>query len=502
MVLMRPFHLPKILLTGLLIFASAVAVAQPVPLSDFSYLRKLSLHIQGVPPSKADYQALTKAKRENKTPEFFDSVISTYLVSPGHQAKMTIRLEESFRLTTSTVRPRLPGETPLPQYQNPYGNMLNDLFLRMTKENLSWDSLLTEKNYAAFSNSNFSGGGDYSFLKAILPQIIPDKVPDTISPPGGGQPPEPAPIAISFAGDDARVAGALTTARFFRRYGTTQLNKNRKRAAAVFNIFLCDPMSAAIPDRPASPDDDLGRAFPDTSTITEGDIKRSVATNDRHGGDQACAKCHYKLDPAGQTFMTSTLVLSPIASPGRLTYRDQKTGVLIDQPVAGLGGLGEALVKQDQYVRCQVDRLWTWFVGEDRPLNEAREKEIIAEFNRVGRKTNDFVRVLVSTPEFKTRDLRTESEIMAGQVKGVLKNCASCHGEQIPDFAKWPIGGSSADMSKWVARIGDRLDLEHDGASRDMPPPRSPWQPTVDDLHLLKAWVGLGAPDEKGNRQL
>ena len=52
---------------------------------------------------------------------------------------------------------------------------------------------------------------------------------------------------VSFAENDLRLAGALTTPLFFSRYATTGINKNRRRAAAIFRIFLCDKMTAAIP---------------------------------------------------------------------------------------------------------------------------------------------------------------------------------------------------------------------------------------------------------------
>lgn len=490
----------RLFLAALIVLSAPFARAQApaATLEDASYLRKLSLHVRGTPPAPTEYGDLRKAQANKTTQAFFDAKIQEYFATTGYQTKMTYRLQELFKLRTAV---RAVGVKPVSDFQQPeYRDALSNLFIDIASKNLSWDELLTAKSYRLFpigKNTFPAGVTDFAFLSPLFPKQIPQPPNDVTS---ADKP--VAPVDIVADPTDVRVAGALTTSRFFNRYTTTELNKNRRRAAAVFNIFLCDPMAAAIPDPPASPDDDLDRAFPDTTTVTEDDIAKLVAVGDKHGSDVACAKCHYKLDPVGQTFMTSTVSLSPLASPGRLTYRDQKTNVLIDVPVNGLGELGQAITKQDQYLRCQVDRFWTWFIGEDRELTETRERELINEFNRVGRRTNDFVSVLLHAPEFRTRDFRTEFEIRADAVRGVLKNCVACHDAKIPDFTAWPIGGDAAAMKTWAGRISTRLDLAHDGAGRDMPPTWSVWQPSAKETALLKAWLDDGAPDEKGDRQL
>ena len=40
----------------------------------------------------------------------------------------------------------------------------------------------------------------------------------------------------------------------------------------------------------------------------------------RHGTDQQCMSCHYKLDPAGNTFRTSGLILNPWPAAGGLVF--------------------------------------------------------------------------------------------------------------------------------------------------------------------------------------
>lgn len=293
------------------------SIAQPKPvLQEASLLRKMSLHVRGVPPTPAEYAELQVAKRDERVEEFFRSKAKDYLATPEASAKMAFRLQELFKVTTA---PRGPGE-PLPQPggRNYWENSLQDLFLRMSKDNLSWDTLLTGKSYRFFplgtpnGPEGFGRISDFDFIRAVLPKVVP-------SPQG-----EQKAFAHEFGPDDLRIAGAVTTGGFFTRYTTTQLNKNRRRAAAIFHVFLCDSMNAVIPPPPENPDGTLDKAFPETSIITEEDIRRVAVSGDRHGGPD-CAACHFKLDPMGQVFMTSTVGLAPRPAAGRLTYRDLKT---------------------------------------------------------------------------------------------------------------------------------------------------------------------------------
>lgn len=159
-------------------------------------------------------------------------------------------------------------------------------------------------------------------------------------------------------------------------------------------------------------------------------------------------------------------------------------------------------MKQRQYVECQTRHFWKWFIGEDRPLTEARAGELAIEFERVGRRTNEFVTSLLLSPEFRERDFRTPEGKRVDEVKAILSNCTSCHGVKRPDFTIWPIGGTSDSMKMWVGLISERLDLDNDGKNRDMPPPENGWQPNAEDLAKLKSWVRDGAPDENGDPQL
>src|SRR5690606_31745414 len=135
-----------------------------------------------------------------------------------------------------------------------------DLFARMTRDNLSWDYLLTGKEYLVSSNKNFSRDiTDFDFFRIVRPNL--PKNPEFTR----DEPIQTVPI--QFAADDQHVAGVLTTPRFISRYNTTNTNKNRRRAAAVFRTFLCDPMFPIIPPPPDKKASVLEEAFSDGDHI-------------------------------------------------------------------------------------------------------------------------------------------------------------------------------------------------------------------------------------------
>jgi hypothetical protein len=494
---MRSFLLAVVFLFSAGAIADAPASA-PVALKDASFLRKLSFHLRGQSPDPAEYTALKEAQRDGTAKKYLDAKVTEYLAAKGHVEKMTFRLEELFRLRpgTNPVQDETAPRTPVPYEKR---NALNLLFRSLAAENLSWDTLLTGKSYSLFPKleQDFMRISDLAFMYSLAPTVLPPPGKDRVSDDDGL-----VPIALSFKAADTRIAGALTTSRFFGRYGTTELNKNRRRAAAVFDIFLCDPMAAVVPPPPSDKGPIADKAFPDTSRVTEDEIRRMTARGDKHGTDMACAQCHYKLDPMGQTFLTSPFTLSPIPSAGRLVYKDKKTGVLVDRPGLGLGEVAQAITEQRAYVDCQVGYFWKWFIGSDRELTDARRAQLVKAFNDRGRKTNDFIAYLVREPEFRQLDLRTPTQIRADGIKTIMKNCTSCHSAKIPDFASWPIGGDPTKMRYWVDRIAVRMDLSGDGANRTMPPAWSSWQPSNDEMQKLKAWIKDGAPNESGDPQL
>jgi hypothetical protein len=445
--------------------------AEQAQLSPQSYLRKLSFHIRGLTPEAEEYRKLDEALKNHAQKEFFRGKIDEYLASQEHIDKMAFRLEELFLLQPSAVPFYSPLRNAGSRVVNDYSidNSMNDLFREIASRNLSWDNLLTAKHYTAHPLKvlNASVTSDLLFYSSI-----------SGTSPGGTES-----VQLKYGEDDARVAGALTTSRFFNRYANTALNKNRRRAAAVFRVFMCDDMKAVVVDEKGNQNDILNRVFPGTS----GGGGKGGMGDDRHGSDKACMKCHYKLDPLGLSFQSSGLVLSPFASAGALDFK-RADGTEVNIAARGLAGIGEAISQQPEYVRCQVQHFWKWFIGQDRFLEPATLDELAAKFEDVHRRPNDFIAYLVGRPEFGYAGSSSKADQQIYQVKTILQNCNGCHAEKhYPSFTQWPIGGSKNENTRWLALI--KRDLALDGGVRKMPPASSAWQLDAEQVAVLKAWL-------------
>ena len=500
-----------------LLLATQAQAQAPAPapesLSDASVLRKLSLSLRGVPPEAADYKALAAIANSSGREAFLKQKANDYIATPGYRDRMVFRLTELFQVNPSPI-----PEALVAKYANradaPPGidfgtktytrDAMTDLFARIATQNLSWDSLLTEKSYVAYpKNINVftSSPGDIGFLNLVATSLPYDDRGGALSQ-NFDQRPELnlKSYPISFASNDLRVAGALTTSRFMGRYTTTGVNKNRRRAAAVFKIFLCDPMIPAIASNSDRTHEFLDATFASTYEVTENQIKAgAVASAEaRHGSDAQCLSCHYKLDPMGHTFQNIGIAINPDPSPGALAFKHTQTGVLENTHLDGIGDLGAAITKQPEYVDCQVKWFWKQFIGQDAPLSATKKQELITKFEAVGRRTNDFVAALVTSDDFRKRPVAL-SVVTFSQVEPILKRCDACHEKEpsIPTFAKLPIGytGKWDEHKTWINDINDRLSRP-DGARGKMPRDPSVW--SQEDVDLVKKWISQGAPDDQG----
>lgn len=463
------------------------AEAQPQEIKPATYLRKISLHLRGVKPSREEYEALSRLTTPDELRQFFEQKITDYLSSPEHSHRMVYRLSERFQ-----IRP--------PSFQQKPQDALTDLFYSLGRDNLSWDTLLIGKSYNLYSGVNESLNrsfhDDFDFFRILDPKL-PRNSQSFFS---SGQDPLLT-SSISFAEDDPRIAGALTTPRFLLRYNTTNVNKNRRRAAAVFRLFLCDPMMPVVPPPPNRREALLEQPYPDQVAkdphhaglkmpTTSDDFE--VRPEDLHGADPRCATCHVKLDPMGRAFQNIGLALHPLPSAGELTYT-RVNGEVLRRYVRGLGDLGKEIVQQPEYLSCQIDWFWKEFIGQDVPLTPTRRSELVQNFEQVGRRTNDFIRTLLLSREF--RQIPGQDDLIQfSQVGPLLQRCDTCHQNEgyIPAFANGRLDQATLQHMK------NRLSLP-DNDRRKMPRNWPQWNPN--ELETLKKWIDQGAPGPDGKPQ-
>lgn len=481
--------------------------------SDYSYLNKLSQSLRGIPPDPSEYAGLRDAIRDGKSSEYLREKIGQYTRDASFAEMLAWRLETLFRLGEPRSR-LLSANTPPDMVFNigyQYDPMVN-LFRDISRDNRSWDELLTSKSYRLpvfdggispfkrFYEEKRNQDLDLGVSAELLSFGL--KIPQSFE-------------QIQFNENDLRIAGALTTPRFFQRYGTTGLNKNRRRAAAVFRIFLCDNMIPAIPEKHdtgkladlmfAESGNAEGFSSSDEQMPTENQIRE--AAERKHGEQADCMSCHYKLDPLGKNFRASATKINGMASPGSLIYKT-RTGSIVNMPTNGIGDLANAIVQQKEYRDCQVRHFWNWYIGEDVQLTVSRTGELGDKFDALGRRPQDFVSYLVQLPEFRMRSRPSELQSLVLGVRKIFNKCASCHvGKRsemlgsIPDLNSWPIGVDHEfypDPKFWLGRISINLGLETGGRGRRMPPLDEGFRISVDELVMVKRWIEMGGPDEMG----
>jgi hypothetical protein len=473
-------------------------------LSPQARLRKLSLHIRGQPPTLDEYEALRVAMEKGQANNFFKEKITNYLASPNHLGKMMDRLDEVFGVKVAYLPAEkfyweVPDKTLYPEINY---NSMDLIFQKVIKENLDWNYVFTAKEYKFLVPPPpiFGIVSDLGFYNVIRPEL-PPSYDGTIRrlPTEQDNQAERVFWPLVFDANDPRVAGAFTTSRFTGRYNTTLLNKNRKRAAALFRILLCDDMKPLIPaDEDIS--DIVAKSFPKSAT----NVRQFPSDEIKHGTQQSCFACHQKLDPAGEVFRMTGNVLGAENSPGGLVYPSVR-GDLVNIPVQGIGQLTQVTTEQSEYKTCQVRRFWDWFVGKDVPLSAERANQLAGEFDRLKRKPNDFAAYLVQQPEFQIDQSGTFSrDVTFIQVKSMFKQCSSCHAgvsaKNIPSFETLPFGGNKETHKEWLNKIIYALDLKGDGSKATMPPKDSGWTLTPDEEQDFRNWIAAGAQDENGNR--
>lgn len=491
---------------------SAASASPTVELPNEAYLRKLSLHLKGENPAPEEYEALAKAEASGNVAKFFDAAIGAYLKTPQFTSKMSLRVNDLFRLRNPAVVPHWPRHAipldPETQFNVDFArdlelNSFSYLVSQVVSENQSWDNLLLTQKFRVYNTKKWGPSGqpfgldDAGLFRQAYSGPLP---PSRIFSPGAHATDDVSDfVDVNFPATFAQGAGVLTTARFFDRYATTLINKNRRRAAAVYRIFLCDDMVPVAAGNANDPTEILKLVFPHKNSGTGA----TLVAQDIHGSDPACMKCHSKLDPVGAAFSTSPFLLSARPSAGVLNT-DKLDGAKTATQFRGFQGLAQALTAQERYAACQVQHFWSWFIGDDRALDQTRQRELMQTFDRVGRRTGDFVAALVETPEFKEAPSPVREETLAelrALVKPILRRCDSCHSglieEKIPTLADDLIGGTEQSHVRYVAKISTQLDLTHGGVGAKMPPPEARWLLTRDDRSLLFRWSTRIAKGER-----
>lgn len=467
-------------------------------------LRKISILLTGQLPESQDYTQLSNLRSDSEKENFISEKINQYLKFDSYRKKMVNRLEELYKLRISD-KDNSAFQAEDQEFKETTASSLNSLFDNIISENLNWDNLLTATSYEIPYDQDFQDDEPipsfnfYRFNHSLTNEDYNDIINylDSIS-----DQTTYIPLKSNNPDGNLNLAGSITTERFFERYPTTQLNSNRKRAAAIFRVFLCDDMTPVI--LPSASEDQSLLNLSLNTEVTNSNAQLQTAET-RHGQDSQCQSCHHKLDPMAQTFIGSSVYPNAQPSPGELVFYEEMLNGSFEQKrisVSGLNQLGQEIVNQQQYLSCQVTHFWNWFIGENIPLSTEKKYELSQVFDSLDRKPSDFINYLLNSEDFKNPEQLDINNITFSNVKSILKNCDSCHKNEFtaPILSNgYPYSTSPEAQLNMLNKIITATDLKEIKDIDFMPPQNAGWALNNFERNLLKAWVTSGAKDDNGN---
>lgn len=438
-------------------------------------LRRASMRLTGIP-----YRANINTAPV-QTAEAYREQLIEFFKSPRFPIKMTNYVEELFGLSV-----RAAGSS-----NHTESEAFNRLVQKIFRDDLSWDLLLTshELSVKVPMSDIGSDGSDYALLRELMKPEF-----DAVRP--ASKTDEVAKeVTAKMKQAQQQVAGAITTERFFRRYGTNVTNRNLGRAAAVFRIFLCDEMTPVILASEKENQSLLALALGEKPAAVVHSKANEIS---RHGSDPSCQSCHYKLEPVAKSFAGSGDRLSSSPVPSNLVFR-RAGGEMVKVPTNGIGELARAITQQPEYASCQVRHFWDWMIGTDVPLTAERQAALVRIFEANGRRPRKLIAHLLTSPEFVNGGSSKSISITAAHVLPILKRCDQCHeGEALAPSLSL-INQWTPDVLMKMANAIDVEDLKPKGV---MPPASSKWQLTGEEKSTLLLWLKQGAKTDDGKAHL
>lgn len=286
------------------------------------------------------------------------------------------------------------------------------------------------------------------------------------------------------------------------------------KSAAFFRIYLCDEMQPVIlsPKNKKSkaalalvqPNQNLPLSMPTPSSVTN-----TIATHVRAD----CASCHDKLDPMQKylDIKATPNQKAPVSRVGAFdfVYVDY-TGKKITLTLPSGSDLPQRISQEPQYIRCQSEKFWNWYVGSDVPLTPEKRERLEQVYKQAKSKPVEIIKHLVSQKDYASDEFGSEP-VLFGAVRPIFSKCNSCHSgtdEIIPALTRIPFGYDfklDDKMSEHVSILKKVVDqsniFEHAGTTK-MPPKDAGWSLGAREKNLIARWIQDGAKDDNGKDTL
>ena len=466
------------------------------PLTPGEKLRRLSLVLRGLEPSRSDLNWVESLPTDVAVRDFLESTARSYVRSDAFFAKTLEKFSEVARWDS----PTLPAETLWSRVSSFGGgqekasmSFAHDLILRVLKSNLPWDQILVSKTFRdPFNNPNF-------LVEEVQRSSETSTRAQSYSPIFKADP------------SDHRFSGILNLTTFLE---ATPANSNKefyRRAAAILRIFHCVDMKAAnIPaksEKSLAESFALGGALDDAKAVSAPPVVAASSGPKNglplmkselpagHAGLKQCRVCHDQLDPIAHLYkapseqqrdMRLPAPKFPPAMSSTLLFRDGSR-----PHVTGIAGLAQALAKSPEFSRCQSQRLAAWFSPDAPPPTAAEQALMTEKFEALGRRPQDYVVWAV----LRNLDLRSSGIGAAApqfpqsaELASISRKCMTCHKDSAPlkDFSAYLIPSPEGlRVSSHVARV---TDIPGQGATATMPP-ESFGRLTRKEYEVLRNWV-------------
>lgn len=472
------------LILGLLVEFSAAAVLSPE-----DYLYKISNRLTGKWPTANEYKELnaelqrTNCNEVNCAEDYFRKYIRNKMQTPEFYSESVLKTYEKFGF-------QIPGRIPFPiseSHKSSYYGYSTELFFiyRIFYDNLSVDELFTsgiywkpvfdsETSYETYRDAFYHIQDKDKWSASEVDTARYEHIKN-----------------LKFEQRDfsshPNVAGLFSTEKFLKRYWNTPANGNRKRAAAIYKVMLCDPMLPAL-ERNNQKTREEALALGHTDLQIK-DKSFAELIKNRHANQKDCASCHQRLDPIANTMRPLELGISTFPAAGRLRYYTA-FNELKDFPVANFKDLITKITQQHKYSECQLNWMINWIVGKDIEIHPMRYIELLSKFESNQRKVKSIIEELLLSKEFQGQEVSYPQPESFVKAKDVLQNCNFCHSS----FLR-----SNGDQLKInLTKISFKLDLQHNGENKSMPPSTHWWEPSVLELETVKQWIQQGAPMVQG----
>ncbi len=345
------------------ILADTASDETPLPEDLHRWIRRMSFDLRGIPPSESDLLFL------DANPDAWPDLRDHYMSGSNFTERMVHLFAERWhtRVDVFDIVAFDYGLSAEQEYT--YERSVGEEPLRIIAEVVTTDLPWSEVVTADWTMAN-------EMLGALWPIDYPDGAEGWTK---------------SQYNDNRPTAGVLSTNGMWWRYTTTTANMNRRRAATISRLLLCEDYLA----RP------VAFSEADTSSTTTADAAKE---------DPYCLACHSSLDPIAASLF-GFWWLSLYSEIEETTYHPEREALWEEylgvapawygKPISGLPDLGVSIAQDSRFYACAVQSMAETLWRRSTTLADAGLLESLrVEFLEEGTRMKPLLAAITETTEY------------------------------------------------------------------------------------------------------